>query len=467
MRGAVRTHLTSGIAALGVGAIALSPVQLLPTQLPAAPQRAVESLAVNLAATIDPITPWVDTFKTAAANVKTLVEFYNQDPLPLLKTIGANLKTYSESGDLQFVVDSMKRNLVTFFEAPWSPGDQAELPSPPLSQETKLALGTFLSETRPVIGNSPADLNSTVLQAAVGQMLTDECEVDGNCLAEQAAPVLNFLNTPYSGQLIGLIGTMLSPLVQLTRSFTAVGEYFKAGNVAAAINELINIPANTTNAFLNGGGYLDLTAIVTKILPLPVDYIGLNLGGLLTSTPRDGSLADPETDPPTKWSGGAGLDGVATKLGIEFGGIPLGWSGAVVGLGQYLAKAMLVEPPTSAQVIKPAKAPAAAASVAAPVAQQTQAAALQSPEVPSGPEAPPAPQAPAAPLSAPDEEAPVVAEAPAQVEEPVQTRGANGAAKAGEGSATKAGDDSVAKAGDNGGGRGGPRSGARGHRGAA
>jgi hypothetical protein len=110
-----RTYLTSGIAAIGAGAIALGPVQPLPDHMAAAPQRAVESLAINLASSIDPITPWIDTFKTAAANIKTLVEFYNQNPLPLLGTISANLKTYAESGDPQFILDSMKKNIVTFF----------------------------------------------------------------------------------------------------------------------------------------------------------------------------------------------------------------------------------------------------------------------------------------------------------------------------------------------------------------
>lgn len=463
MYGIARTYLTSGIAAVGVGAVALTAFQPLPDYPSAVPQRAVESLAVDLAAAIDPITPWIDTFKTSVANIKTLAEFYKQKPLPLLETIGANLKTYAESGDPQFISESIKKNFITFFEAPWSPGEQAELPSPPLSKETNIATGTFLSDTQPAGGgNSPSNLNGAVLQVLVGQMFSDECTEDHDCLAEKAAPVLNFLNTPYSGQLIGLIGTMISPLVQLTRSFTAIGEYFKAGNVAAAINELINIPANTTNAFLNGGGYLDLTAIVTKIMPLPVDSIGLNLGGLLTSTPLDGSLADPETDPPTKWSGGAGLDGVATELGpVKFDGVPLGWSGAVVGLGQYLSKAMLVEPPTSAQAITPVTtvvAPAAAASVAAPLQHQAPVAAPVAPEAAAViAEAPSAPVvSPAAPTAS---EAPIVSQAPAPavVDEPDATD-----APASTGRAHRAAPGGGDHGGDN-----GARSGSRGHRGAA
>jgi hypothetical protein len=153
----------------------------------------------------------------------------------------------------------------------------------------------------------------------------------------------------------------------LTRSFTAVGEFFEAGDVIGAINELINIPANVTNGVLNGAGFLDLTAIVTSILPLPVEYIGINLGGLLTSTPSNGSLTDPD-DPPTQYSGGVGFDGVAagvpSPLGVaKFDGVPVGWAGSVVGLGQFLGEQLVVTPPAP----PPVAAEPAAAKLAAPV----------------------------------------------------------------------------------------------------
>lgn len=75
-----RSYLTSGIAVLGVGAIALAPIQPLPDHTAAAQDKAVASLAVNLAATIDPITPWVNTFKTSVANIQTLGTFKEQNP---------------------------------------------------------------------------------------------------------------------------------------------------------------------------------------------------------------------------------------------------------------------------------------------------------------------------------------------------------------------------------------------------
>jgi hypothetical protein len=215
-------------------------------------------------------------------------------------------------------------------------------------------------------------LPATIAQLALGAFETCDLE-DENCeLPGQIAPVTNFLNNHYSGQVLGLLGTLLSPFVQLVESFTAVGEFFEAGDVIGAINELINIPANMTNAFLNGGGYLDLTAIAEQFLPVPpgsISYIGVNLGGLLNVVPVNGSLVDPE-DPPTEYSGGTGYDGVAAKVGpLPFQGLPIGWVGSVIGLGQFVAEQMVVTPP----------APPGTPPAAPPVAAEPEAAKLAAP----------------------------------------------------------------------------------------
>jgi hypothetical protein len=366
-----RTYLTAGIAALGVGALALAPVQPIPNQIALAPERVISTLAVELAAsTIDPITPWVQTFETAAANIETLVQFYLQKPFPLLQAVVANLGTYAaelENGQGDLIPEQIWGNIQTFFQAPWDPGTQLPLAAPPaVPDPVPLPVGEYASDTG---SNSPKALAQSLLVFEfLPEAETDPaCYNDGNCAYVQAAPILNFLNTHYSGQLVGLLGPLLAPLAVLTRSFTAVGEFFEAGDVIGAINELINIPANVTNGVLNGAGFLDLTAIVTSILPLPVEYIGINLGGLLTSTPSNGSLTDPD-DPPTQYSGGVGFDGVAagvpSPLGVaKFDGVPVGWAGSVVGLGQVLGEQLVVTPPAP----PPVAAEPAAAKLAAPV----------------------------------------------------------------------------------------------------
>ena len=388
-----RSYLTAGIAALGAGAIALSPVQPIPNHLAAAQGRAVSNLPVSLvAAAIDPFTPLEEMVKTSLANTKTLAEFYLQKPFPLLTTVVANLGTYAaelEAGDGNLIPDQIKGNIQKFFQAPWGPGAVYNFaPFLPPGQPDPLnipyvpELGTaqYLSKTVPATGTSPADVYTFGIQILVGQSQDDQCQVDGSCLFVTAAPFMNLLNTPYSGQLIGLAGTLLSPLVQLVKSFTAVGAYFTEGDVAGAINELINIPTKTTNAFLNGAGFLDLAGIINKFLPEPLPdgtKAGLNLGGLLNSMPQDGSLVpppvtDPPTpaDPPTKWSVGVGFDSAAAYVPdfYDHDGLRNGFWGSTIGLGQFLSEELLVKPPVKSAAAGPAAAAAAAEAPAAVVA---------------------------------------------------------------------------------------------------
>jgi hypothetical protein len=355
-----RSYLTAGVAALGAGALALTPVQPLPNHVALGQERAVSNLAVTLASTIDPITPWVDTFKLAAQNFTALTEFYLQKPVPLIQTISANQVTYFKeltSGNGGLIPGQIAANIQTFFQSPWSPGDP---------------VGEYIS---PVPVTTIPVLNIPLSQQGVFALLP---AVLGQETYDQLQPIINFTATPYSGELIGLLGTLLAPVIQLTRDFTAIGQYFQDGDVIGAINELINIPANVTNAVLNGAGYLDLTAVVNAIAPLPseVKSIGLNLGGLLNAVPASGTLDTPES-----WSGGTAFDVLAATISYKISdrpkpdgtsvtvadpGIQEGFYGSVVGLGQYLGQQMLVTPPAPAQVAAAVAAPAQA-EAAAPV----------------------------------------------------------------------------------------------------
>ncbi len=347
-----RSYLTAGVAALGAGAIALAPVQPIPDNLAFSQDKAVSTLAVNLASTIDPITPWVDTFKLAAENVAKLAEFYLEKPFPLLQTIGANIGTYiQELPDFQKIFGQITNNINTFFYAPWSPGDPAGeyISNAVVTRSVPLSI--------PITQQFAFNLLPTVLGDAYPPL----------------EPIINFTATHYSGQVMGLIGPLFAPLVQLTRSFTAIGQYFQDGDVTGAINELINIPANVTNAVLNGDGYLDLTGVVNAIQPLPpeVTSIGLNLGGVISPpVPAEGTVEEP-----TALNGGVMFDSLAADIAYRvppFGptvrvndpGIPVSWVGSVIGLGQFLGQEMLVPPPP------PTAAVGAAATDAAPLAAE-------------------------------------------------------------------------------------------------
>jgi hypothetical protein len=396
-----RSYLTAGIATLGVGALALAPVQPIPNQIALSPERVISTLAVELAAsTIDPIAPWVDTFTTAGANIATLVEFYLQKPFPILQTIVANLGTYAtelENGQGDLIPEQIWGNVQTFFQAPWDPGaiftwDPPFWPVPngTVTQpwpDPDAGFGYVTSSaTQPnppgIAGPvSPRGLLELIAQPLAGAFLSDSYEelaTDDPTLAALWDTAVKISDTglwtlsatPASGQLVALLGPVISPLVQLTRSFTAIGQYFQDGEVAAAINALINIPADTTNAFLNGLNQpLDLTGIVSNFAPLPDGYrVGLQLGGLLNSQPYNGSLKDPE-NPPTEYTGGTAWNSLSiidapdgfVKDQLAWG-LKNGWAGSVVGLGQYLGQQLLVTPPAP----PPVAAEPEAAKLAAP-----------------------------------------------------------------------------------------------------
>jgi hypothetical protein len=227
---------------------------------------------------------------------------------------------------------------------------------------------------------------------------------------------LQILNTPATGQIVSWLGPLISPVVALTNSFTAIGQYFQEGKILDAFYEFVNIPTNMTNAFLNGAGLLDLTPVLGQFFNIPAGIqLGFNLGGLLNAMPQDGSLKvnpeDPQPDRPTVWAGGTGLDSLSVSCGSDGSGqlcdfltgqppagLTNGLFGAGIGLGQFLAEKLLITPPTAA-------AEPAAVAEAAP---ETTASAPA--EAPAEDAAPAVAEAPA------EEAAPAVADAPAPVE---------------------------------------------------
>jgi hypothetical protein len=429
-----RSYLTAGIAALGVGAIALSPIQPIPSQAALAPQRVVSNLGVDLAAAVDPITAWVDTFETTFANIGILGEFYMQKPFPLLQTIAANTATYAEetaNGQGDLIGEQIWNNIVTFFEAPWSPGVTATLGPPPPGSgegEAEVPAGTYLSKTQPKpppqnpdsFPLTPSIFNTTLLQFAAGWSVGFPEDPEAWSQVVSLSPIWRFLNTPYSGQVLGLLGPVISPVVELVKSFTAVGEAFEGGNVQDALFELINIPANMTNAFFNGTGFWDLTGVIENFFTLPEAFegtkIGFNMGGLLNAVPVDGSLVDP-ANPPTKYASGVAFDSLAIPECTGSGtacafindqpipGLPNGWLGSAIGLGQFLGDQLLVTPPAP----PPVAAQPAAAKEAAP---------LDIP-APAVTEAPAEESAPAVVDIPAEEAAPAVAEVVAEDPAPV------------------------------------------------
>lgn len=383
-----RSSLASGIAALGAGAMTVGLVQPAPQAVAPASHRTISSLAVDLAAAIDPITPWVDTIKTSLGNLRSLTGLYWQQPFPLLATIARNQLTYlRELPNIGLIAGQVVDNAKTFFTAPYD--------STPNNISDALITDV---QGLPVSQQSVYGLLQTILAGGRSPVLP---LVDLTATrSPQLQSLLPLTATPVSGELIGLLGPVISPVIQLTESFTAIGRYWQKGDVRAGLDELINVPANVTNAFLNGGKYLDLTGVVTALgfsLPPEITSVGINMGGLLNVVP---TAWEPPTVPSSDihpYSGGLAFDAVATEvnslLTFTDPGWPVGAIGSVIGLGQALGDAMLVTPPTPAAT-KPAAATASVAvEVPVPAAVDSPRETPVVPEITSGATTPETPDA--------------------------------------------------------------------------
>jgi len=238
-----RSYLTAGVAALSAGAIALAPVQSLPPGPDLSPVMH-SALAVDLAAAIDPITPWIDTIQAASDNISGLVNTWAEQPLPVVQQVGANLGVYI-----------------------------SELPD----------IGTIIGQALANVGNAAR------APFAVDVNTLDQAHTGIYNLLPTVAPdlpqeLLDFLTTSASGLIIGVLGPVLSPVLALGSSIRSAVGALQNSDWAGALNALINIPAAMVNAFLNGGPTIDVTSLLAPSVPAPsvLNSATITLGGLLS-----------------------------------------------------------------------------------------------------------------------------------------------------------------------------------------
>ncbi len=413
-----RSYLTAGVALVGAGAIALTPVQPMPAHLTQVPQRVVTDLAVNLAATVDPIQLWKDTIDTAAKNISNLHFSYWQvpdpsdprpvpGPFPIISSIIYNQYVYfQEIPDFGKIFKQIGDNFQKFF-----------------SVQREVNLKTL-------------DTGHKTIWTLLPQLID---------IPPALKPLVDLTTTYSSGQLIGFFGPAISSTLALVDSIKGI---FGAPNIQSAINEIINIPANQVNAFLNGGKTLDLTSLLSGLLPEKVTKAGITFGGLLSASPQTalaGSIFN-SLDLGYQLS-------APPKPPLEIPGVGAGVLASSIELGKQIGKAILVPnvPPfgaaaapaaaiATAPAAATAKAPAAAASVSAPEST--------APAVDTTPAAPAVDDTPAPVVDIPAVEAPAPQEVSASAVDNTPSSGHRGSAGKSDN--------------DNGG-----QSGGRGHRGAA
>lgn len=110
----------------------------------------------------------------------------------------------------------------------------------------------------------------------------------GDTAAAQVEPYLNFSGSPLSGVLWGDIGTTLSPALQLNDDINSIVNALSGATPdwTTALQDLANIPANLTNAFLNDYGDVNFDTLLADAgitVPSSGFTPEVDLGGLLST----------------------------------------------------------------------------------------------------------------------------------------------------------------------------------------
>lgn len=283
----LRPYAAAGVAIVGASAIAMAPVA------PPLQDIKIANPSVNLSATVDPFTPWVDVFEGAEANIADLIDDWAEAPFPVLQQIIVNQLSYlHELPDFAVIAGQISHNIKAAAMAPFTPGPESVDPA-----------HAALLQLLPALDLFPPDFQ----------------------------PLIDLAASPASGVLFGLVGPVVAPLLALSSSVQAiVGNLTSADpDLEAAFDTLINIPARMANAFLNGGETLDLTPVLNalgvdlKLNPvLPPAKVGLTFGGLLSP-------------------GGSFFNAVDIATGpIKFAGQGPGTIGSLINLSHAIARAI-------------------------------------------------------------------------------------------------------------------------------
>lgn len=323
---ATRSWATAGVALVGAAAIAATPVT--------APAPDVQSRAVQLTtAGIDLFSGWENAFTTAMTNTTALWDGFTAAPLPVLQQVITNdigylkdLLTFSPaSGN---ILGDILTHVTKAFEAStFLGGDQVDFINP-------LTAATL-------------DSNHSILFLGLTGQAVSLGFADPGWLIHT---LTQLMASPLSGVLIGAVGPLISPLVELGNSLAgAVGALFSATpDWTTALNDLLNIPGNMVGAFLNGST-LDLSGLIPlvkdlNLMPLPtgssLDSLSFTFGGLLSA----GDVAHATTGQVGQGVGGSILNSLGIHLShvpifsdMDYHGVGVGPLGALEGLGQIIA----------------------------------------------------------------------------------------------------------------------------------
>lgn len=230
---AVRSYLTAGVAVVGASALIAAPLAVPPPEIHL-PAIHVSSAEVQLAALANPIAEWVTVVQTTFANVAALGQQFQSDPAPILAQILKN--QLADFATVSKALDEAARGFMT---------QAGTLPAATGLAAQQLAAGQFSAAV------------GTLFQAGIGLILAPAISLIGATsvvtdTAQRFANVVAALPNVLLPIGLGVLSPVASAVYSFGDAGQAVIDAARKGDVAGALNALVNIPAIVTNAFLNG-----------------------------------------------------------------------------------------------------------------------------------------------------------------------------------------------------------------------
>ncbi|WP_131721512.1 outer membrane porin GjpA [Mycolicibacter heraklionensis] len=301
MQQTLRPYVTAGIAMVGSGLVAVTPVAA-----PVAEVSVVRNVALTAGDGVvgNLLGTWGSVWNTTAENMTQLLQNYYLSPGVAFQQFLANQTDFWQ----QVLDDPNQLNAVN---AQMQDNLEAVLTGYSLSGATQEVIDSVMSHTLSK-GDGVTDLLGHFgLVGLLPQFLPAGID------PETVTPIVNFLSSPLSGVIMGMIGPGISPWVALMNSLEAHDSFS-------------DTLANMTGAFFNGA-----TLSLDSLLPLinnsgvfppglSVEHLDIAFGGLFSG----GSVA---VGPYEVMGAGGQVAGsvdavggsIFNSIGIDLGGVPL------------------------------------------------------------------------------------------------------------------------------------------------
>ncbi|WP_396926065.1 hypothetical protein [Mycolicibacterium sp.] len=236
MNAAVRPYATAGVALVGASVIAISPLAPPMPDLQAV-QRSVPSVSVELSAAVNPIENWIQVFQKSAANLGAIGQQIGDSPAPILKQIVLNQMAAFE--DLKTRFDANAGTVKLILDG--APGAIATARGQLESGNITGAFDTFNNQIVIPLALAGVQAVSDLTRPLVSTV---------NNFAKAFATLPDSVFQIILPMTFPLVST-INAAVQATQD---VYDGVVAGDPAAVVNTLVNLPANLVDGFLNGSG---------------------------------------------------------------------------------------------------------------------------------------------------------------------------------------------------------------------